>query len=153
MGGRRRKRPYTKFHAHNPKHSDNSCENIVYEALEILVSQNKLDFFIHAERFDDLDSAHIDFLLCKRKKLFALQIKGTEESAEKHKKRYPLVPVLWVKSVDTEEKMKRLVKTLFKIFHREPISHETILDEKTIDVMRAFIQKRGFLSLSPFRSE
>ena len=122
----------------------------MHEACRRLCKRRKLDFFIHAKPSDPLDAAHIDFIVCRKRKLIAIQVKGCEMAVEKHVRRWPLIPVLLVEHYLRWKDVNLIAKKVLRIFHTELQSHEHILDTRTVAIIKNCTKEEGAWCHSPF---
>jgi len=132
------------------------AERIAVEATKELLRSRFFDAYAHARHNDELDASHIDIAMAnlQEHKLFVLQIKtkvkksplhvGHETPAERHRRKYPHIPLIEVR-VDKHWKTQvRTVKRSIMRLCRAAPSAERVLDAKTLGIIAEQFRQRGY---------
>lgn len=110
----------------------NAAETVTVHALEFLKGHwNEIVEFYPTTQNGELDRMHIDVLVLLRSGLaLQLQVKSVERAAEKHRRRFPYIPVVVVQHNDTIRDVAIRIKNIIEeryleIQKREPITIST----------------------------
>lgn len=140
--------------AKRPKVSN--AEETVESAFAELKNENFIDEYVRAKHNDSLDASHIDFAAINfsQNKLFVLQVKTKvkkknaksdyETAAERHKRKYPNIPLIEVKL--KQDKLAAIQRTkikLKKIYKKTP-SAEAVLDISVREIIASKFVPLGY---------
>lgn len=123
-----------------------SAEGIVASAFAELVSESFFDAYVRAKHNDSLDASHIDIVAINffQPKLFVLQVKtrvrkkigkNCETPIERHKRKYPHIPVMEVRLGQDKRLAIKKAKIKIKKLYQENLSAEKFLDKKTLNII------------------
>jgi len=123
-----------------------SAEGIVASAFSELVNEFFFNAYVRAKHNDSLDASHIDIVAINffEPKLFILQVKtkvrkktgkNCETPIERHKRKYPHIPVVEIKLGQDKRMAIRKAKIKIKKLYKETPSAEEVLDKRTLNII------------------